>query len=367
MRVLFCGGGTAGHITPALAIAEEIKISIPNSHFLFVGRENGNENKIIVKEGHPLKTIKIQGLKRKISTENIKSLVYTLKAINDAKRIINEFKPDVVVGTGGYVCLPVIVAARQMKIQTVLHESNVSPGLTTKLLANHVNVVMLGYAGAKGHLSRKANCVVVGNPIRKDFYRITRESARRKLGLGEDEIFIISFGGSLGAGKMNEVILEVMENFSSKENNVRHIHGTGDKYYEEIKKKHHFSEDSGCRIMPYINNLPTMMKAADIAICRCGAVTLSEISESGVASILIPSPNVSDNHQYKNGRFFSDNKAAYLIEEEKLEAVELEKSLKRLKNDKIERKSVAKCAKRLSGENSSKTVVKVLKSLVFES
>ncbi len=365
MRVIFCGGGTAGHITPALAVAEQIKREHPKSSFVFVGRDGGAENKIIVKEGYTLKTVKIQGLKRHLSTENIKSALFTIKAIRRAKEIIREFRPDIVVGTGGYVCLPVLIAAKRLNVKCVMHESNVIPGLTTKLLARKVDLLLLGYESSKKHLTKVKRYKVVGTPLREDFYKLTRESARRKLGLRENDFFILSFGGSLGAEKMNTAIGEFMSKYSASERNIIHIHGSGERYYEKMKKEFHLPSETRCKILPFITNLPTMMKAADIAICRCGAVTLSEICEAEVASILIPSPNVSDNHQQKNAMLFQEKGAAYLLDEDKLSAESLKKAIFFLKNDKNARKSMAKSLKSLSTPNSAKSFSDELKKLIF--
>lgn len=366
MRVMFCGGGTAGHITPALAIAEEIKRTDPRSSIIFVGRDGGRENQMIIREGYILKTIKMQGLRRSLSTENIKSLIYTLKALKKAKELILEFNPDVVVGTGGYVCLPVLLAARQLGIKTALHESNVTPGLTTRFLSKKVDLLLLGQENSEKHFGKVKNCQTVGTPIRKEFLNIDRAKARKNMGLGEKDVFILSFGGSLGAEKMNQVVIEVMRDYSAKDQNVIHVHGCGDRYYEDLKKRCHINEESKCKVLPFISDLPKMMMAADIVICRCGAATLAEISQAGLASILIPSPNVTGNHQYKNGMHFKEKNAAYLIEEEKLSAEGLKKAIIQLRNSKNDRKSMAENVKQLSKPNSAKTIANELKKLVFE-
>ena len=364
MKIIFCGGGTAGHINPALTIAKEIQKEYINPQILFIGRSGGKENKLIEKEGYDLKTIKITGLKRKITFENIYTIKNTFVSYKESKRIIKEFNPDIVLGTGGYVCLPVLLAARSLGIKTAIHESNAVAGLTTKLLSRRVDLVLLNFEKAKRNLSEKVKIKVVGNPINEKFYLTKRSDARKKLGLREDDFFILSFGGSLGSEKINEAIISLMKSYSENNDKIIHLHATGEKYYEKIKKEDPLPRGSKCKILPFIDNLPTIMPAADLVISRCGAMTISEICASGVASILIPSPNVTDNHQFKNAQLLRMSSAAYMLEEEKLSADELKKLVLNIKSDEIGRKNAAKCVKELFIPNSAKYIVDELKKLV---
>lgn len=360
MRVMLCGGGTAGHINPAISVAEELKRSHPDSEILFIGREGGRENELVKNQGFSIKTIRIQGLRRSLSPKNLKSLVYALKAKRTAKELIREFNPDVILGTGGYVCWPVISAGNELNVKTAIHESNVSPGLTTKLLSKKTDLVLLNQKETADFLDKKVKKKVVGNPIRADFSKFSRTSARRRLGIKENELLIVSFGGSIGSEKMNDVILKVMKDYSAKETDVKHIHSTGRRYYSQIKECSFRSERNGCRVLPYIEDMPIWLSAADIAICRCGAVTLSEICAAGVASILIPSPNVTDNHQYKNAAYLSRRGGAILIEEKNLTPESLINALKELKSDKNERKNKAKISKSFSTPKAATEVVNQL-------
>lgn len=320
MRVLFCGGGTAGHISPAIAIAEALISKDRNTEVLFIGRDGGEENEAIKKASFKLETIEIYGIQRKLTPKNIKRLFVAAKAIGKAKKIIKKFNPNVVVGTGGYVCYPVLKAARKLKIPTAIHESNACPGLTTKLLAPKCDRVFLALKGAENEFKNKENIIIVGNPVRVDFGNIDRAGARRSLKIKDKEFLILSFGGSGGSEKMNEALLSLMKNHSSKNKNIKHIHATGKKYYSktETMREKYTNEKNGCEIRAYIDNMPTLMAAADLVISRSGAMTLAEMSAAGCAAILIPSPNVTNNHQYKNAKLFSEGGAALLLTEEKL-------------------------------------------------
>lgn len=360
MKLLLCGGGTAGHITPAIAVAEELKTREEKSEILFIGRTGGRENELIEKAGFNFKTIKIEGLRRTITTDNLRRVITALKARTEAEKLIKEFNPDVVLGTGGYVCWPVISAAKKLKIPVAIHESNVTPGMTTKLVSGKCDMILLNHDKTKDYLGRKAKSITVGNPMRLDFNKITRTEARRRMGVGANEIFILSFGGSIGAQKLNEIMLEVIRDHSSKSINVRHLHATGKRYYTQAEKKYVENTSGKCKIVPFINNMPVALKAADIVVCRCGAVTLSELSAVGVASILIPSPNVSANHQYKNGMLLAEADAALLIEEKNLTSDILIRHILSLENDENGRKNKAKNIKEYHRPDAAKRIVNEL-------
>ena len=339
MNAIICGGGTAGHITPGLSIAEIISNKEKDSDILFVGRTDGEENRSINERGYKLRTINIYPIERKITIKNIKSIFALKKALSASKKIINEFNPDIVIGTGGYVCWPMIKAAQSMNIPTVLHESNTTPGLATKTLSEYATQVMLNFSQTQKELKRKDNISVVGNPIPENFSKISRTEARKRLGIKDGTLFILSFGGSGGAKKINDVSIKMMRNFCSKATDINHIHATGRKYYDEIKKAlpSYSKGYMGCKIVDYINDMALYMKAADIVISRCGAMTISEIIECGCVPILIPSPNVTNNHQYKNAKILTDTRCALMIEESELNEASLTDAVTYLKNNKAER------------------------------
>lgn len=364
MRIILCGGGTAGHINPAIAVAEEILESEPASEILFIGREGGRENELVTKAGIRLETIPIKGLVRSLSLENISRIKDALKAKGQAEKIIKEFKPDVILGTGGYVCWPIISAGKSLGLPVAIHESNITPGLTTKLLARGCNAVFLAQEKTKEYLSKKAKTFVVGTPLRKEFRSLSRGECRRKLGLKENDILLISFGGSIGADKINQTMIEVMKGYSIKEDRITHIHATGERYYKSLPDEDKNFDKNKCKIKAYIDNMPTLMKAADIAVCRSGAMTITELCAAGVAPILIPSPNVTGNHQYMNARLLSDHGAAEIIEEKNLTAKGLTEAINRLKIDKNGRKNRAKNMQRLHDPKAAKNITKRLKLLI---
>ena len=351
MKVIICGGGTVGHLTPGISIAEIIQKNERNSSILFIGRENGDENDVIIRNGFKLKTLKIASFKRRITTKNIKSLSIMVKA-------------DIVIGTGGYVCWPVIKAAQKMKIPTVMHESNFSPGLATRSLASRCDKIMLHFALSENEFKRKDNLVTVGNPIPEAFSKITREEARKKLGLTDRDFFILSFGGSGGAEKMNESIISLMKNYCTKKSEIKHLHACGKKYFEQIKKENEILAKgySGCKIVPFIEEMPTYMRAADTVISRSGAMTLSELSECEIAPILIPSPNVTNNHQYKNAKSFTDSGAAIMIEEHELNDRTLIDAVRYLQTNKGIREKLRKQITKFKSVNAKKLIYEVIKN-----
>ena len=364
MKVIICGGGTVGHLTPGISIAEIILNNEKNSKILFIGRENGEENEVVTKHGFELKTLEIMPFQRRLSTKNLKALTLLSKAIKNAKAIIRSEKPNIVIGTGGYVCWPVIKAAQKLNVPTIIHESNFCPGVATKRLAGECDKVLLHFSQSEIHFKRKDNLITVGNPIPKAFGEISREYARRKLGLSPKDFFILSFGGSGGAEKINECIISLMKSFSTKKQEIKHVHACGKRYIEKIKAEHPRLTDgySGCKIIPFIHEMPLYMKAADTVISRCGAMTLSELAECETVPILIPSPNVTNNHQYKNAKVFTDNGAALMIEENELNDRTLLDAVRYLISNKSVRDAMKNKLKNFKSENTEKSIYEIIKS-----
>lgn len=324
MKVLFTGGGTAGHINPALAAAGYLKSKQPDAEILYVGNRGGMEERLVGAAGYAMRTIHISGFQRKLSAKNLvanaKTVVRVFTSTAEAKKILKQFQPDVCVGTGGYVSGPVIREAAKLGIPCVIHESNAYPGVTTKMLAKLVNTVMLAVPDAKKHLDAGAHCVVTGNPVRGEVLAAERTQARKALGL-DDRPLVLSFGGSLGAAALNRACA-VMLAESAKRGEIQHIHGYGthdEHFLEELSALGFSAQDAPqVRLLEYIDNMPQCLAAADLVIGRAGAMTLSEIEAKSKASILIPSPNVAENHQYHNAMALVRRGAAEIIEEKEL-------------------------------------------------
>ena len=356
MNVLFCGGGTVGHISPALAIAEEFIKRDPSCKVAFVGRADGRENEVITKKGYMHYEIHTQGLIRKLTFKNLKAVKGVFDAEKEARAIIENFKPDAVIGTGGYVSFPVIRAARRLGIITAIHESNSTLGLASKLLARGCDAVFLG-TRAKNKLK---NAVYTGNPVRAEFYKASKIEARVKLGIPKDAFFILSVGGSLGAEALNGACIKMMRSLGEEKREIFHFHSTGARYFEKARAIYpeFCRKNSQMRILPYIEDMPAHLAAADLVITRCGAMTLSEIAASGAPSILIPSPNVSANHQMKNALYFVEMGAGVIINESDLSESTLLAVTKKLMNDDQELKQMSTRAKKLCSENAAAKIVK---------
>lgn len=303
-------------------------------------REGGAENEAVKNRGFDIFTFPSVGLKRN-ARDIFKFIKVTIGSIAKCFRKIKEYKPDRIFATGGYVSFAPAFCGLLLKTPTFIHESNSSPGIVTKILAKLGCKVLLNMEEAKKHFTNNKKITVVGNPLLSDFC-ISKSSARQKLGISESDVLVISFGGSGGSQVMNDVIIRVMQNYCRKSHKIRHIHATGKKYFEMAK---HYSPEltsgiNGCKIVPYIDDMPLKLRAADIVISRCGAMALSEIAVCKAASILIPSPNVTDNHQYKNSTLLEKHNAAIVIEEKDLTEDSLISELTKLETSKDLRNSL---------------------------
>lgn len=313
------GGGTAGHINPAIAIANTIKKNIPDAEIAFVGTERGLENKLVPKENYPLYHVDVRGFERPlVNIKNVKAAYLALVSPMRAKKLIREFRPDIVIGTGGYACWPVLKAAASMGIPTAVHESNATPGLAISKLQGCVDRIFVNFKQTAEHLSTKDKVMHVGNPLRSGFGGLDYSEARKKLGIEDDRVFVLSFGGSLGARRLNESALSFMSTHVKGDPKMIHYHATGAfdfKEFSESFKGRGLEKCPNIRLVEYIHDMALRMSAADIVICRAGAMTISEIAMMKKACIMIPSPNVVDNHQYKNAKVLSDAGAVVMLEE----------------------------------------------------
>ena len=354
MRVLMSGGGTAGHINPALAIAEIIKKNNPDAAFLFVGTPSGMESKLIPQAGFDYASMPVSGFQRKLTLENVRrnfeAAGHLILSGPRARKIIRDFQPDIAIGTGGYVCGPVLRKAAQMGIPVLVHEANAFPGVTVKMLARYCDCVMLAVEDAKKRISADAEFVVTGNPVRAEVLEYDKARARRELKV-DDRPLIVSFGGSLGARTINESMLDLLER-SARDGRFQHIHGYG-KFGgfvpEELKKRGvNLSKCSNIDLREYISDMPRVMAAADLVICRSGAMALTEIQALGKPAILIPSPNVAENHQYYNAMALVNRGAADSIIEKDITPQLLIEKVDNLAGDRAKLDEMSKNARKMA-------------------
>ncbi len=331
MKVLLAGGGTAGHINPAIAIANTIKEHDKNAKIAFIGTKRGMENKLVKKAGYDIHHIEMRGLRRSLSPANLVTAYYYFTAPMKAKKLIREFEPDIVIGTGGYLSWPLLHAAVKLGIPTAVHEANAIPGKAVKMLEKEVDRVYVNFAGSAELLTAKEKILCVGNPLIKAPKDIDITGLRERLGVPpEAEKIVLSFGGSLGAKRINEEMLTLMETYTSKHPEIYHIHAAGKNGYPEFLEKARqkgIASRPNLRISEYIYDMPLWERLADVVICRAGAMTLSELALLRRACILIPSPNVVNNHQYENAKRLADAGAAILHEEKDLTETTLTESV----------------------------------------
>ena len=321
MNLIFTCGGTAGHINPAIAVANMMKERHPDANILFIGATGRMEEKLVPQAGYELKCLPGSGLSRGKNLAAIKKNLYAIKcvlsAVGECKKIYREFKPDAVIGTGGYASFPALYAAQTMGIPTCVHEANALPGITTKLAANKADRVLVAFEESVQHYKNPQKVEVVGMPIRQEFIYTKREDARKELGLDSRPLVVSAFG-SLGAKVMNETMAGLFALEQEAGFPFQHIHATGSFGWEWmpglVKEKGVDLETAkSIDMREYIYNMPTIMAAADVIISRAGASTCNEIGAAGIPSILIPSPNVTANHQEKNARVLSERDAAVLV------------------------------------------------------
>lgn len=360
MRVLLSGGGTAGHINPAISIADTIKKYQPDSIFKFVGTKNGMENVLVPKSGYEIDFIEVSGFKRSLTLKNIVAVMKAAKASIKCRKIIKEFKPDVVIGTGGYVSGPLLLAASKMKIPTLIHEQNVFAGLTSKMLSDKVDTVCISFEDSRKRFEKAKNVVLTGNPIRQELFELTYSDARKRIGI-DQKPFIVAFGGSLGAKCINESMVEYIKRV--KEDSCNILFATGDREYDLVCNALGDINKKGIKTVKYIYNMNEVMQAADLIICRAGAITLSEINALGKPALLIPSPNVTDNHQYYNAKVLADNNAAVMIEEKDINGDVFCKTVDKLISDRTKLEKMGHCSKSMGILNSNDLIYNEIKKI----
>ena len=312
IKAIVTAGGTAGHINPAIAIAKQI--TAHGGEVLFIGKEGGMETDLVTKEGFPISCIKVAGFKRSLSPSNLKTVFLAAKGLSETKKIIKRFAPDIVIGCGGYVSGPAVFSAAMMKIPTLIHEQNVFPGMTTKILSRVADRICVSFEESIKYLPGKKNAVLTGNPVREGILSVNPALARDELKITEPTLLV--FGGSLGAKKINDTMIELIK---TKKPEFGIIWGTGKRYYEDIMKElENTPLSDNITITPYIYNMDTVMAASDIVVSRAGAIAISEICAMGKCSVLIPSPYVTNNHQEHNAAALQSAGASIMICENEL-------------------------------------------------
>jgi UDP-N-acetylglucosamine--N-acetylmuramyl-(pentapeptide) pyrophosphoryl-undecaprenol N-acetylglucosamine transferase len=361
MKIAVSGGGTGGHIYPALALIREIQKKDKNVEFLYIGTEKGLESKLVPRENIPFKSIHITGFKRKISFENVKTILRFLKGVRDSKKMLKDFKPDVVIGTGGYVCGPVVYAAAKMGIPTIVHEQNSIPGLTNKFLSRYVDKIAICFEEARQFFPEQ-KVVLTGNPRASEVLGQDGVKGRLSAGLKLKIPTVLIFGGSRGARPINEAVVKSLTELSGKPYQVLYV--TGDVHFEDVRKEVELVGNPGNVIIkPFIHNMPEVLSGVDLTVARAGATTLAELTSLGIPSILIPSPYVTDNHQEKNARALSDNGAAKLLLEKDLTGPKLVESIDQILGRDEKLAEMKKAAKKLGIPDAAQRLYRLMEEL----
>ena len=357
MKVVIAAAGTGGHINPGIAIANKIMKEEPNSKIIFIGTKRGLETNLVPRAGYELKTIDSYGISRELSLKNIKRLAKTIHSITEAKNILKNFKPDLVIGTGGYICISVCTAAKRLKIPYIIHESNVLPGVATKMLSKNAEKILVGFEEAKNRLPKAKKIVFTGTPtkVKKiNFSKEEIENKKKELGFDNIRPLVLVFGGSQGAQSINISMTNIIKN--TMNTNYQIIWAAGPEQYEKVKQdlqKENIDIDKlkGIKVMPYIYNMEEIMNIADLIVSRSGAMTVTEIENVGKPAIFIPFPFAAENHQEYNARVLEKQGAAKVILDKNLTAEALNATINKLAKDRSALEQMGKNAHKLSTEN----------------
>lgn len=350
MRFVIAGGGTGGHIYPALAIARALERQDATATILFVGTGHGLESELVPHAGYPLQTIHLYGFQRRISWRNLQNVFWTVRSLWEVRKILREFRPDAVIGTGGYVCGPVVWSAASAGIPTLIQEQNAFPGVTNRILSRVVDVAAVGYPEAAPKFAgHKARVVVTGNPVREDLLQETREESCRHFGLRPELPVLLITGGSQGARSINQAALAVHRRWAGKKE-VQILHITGQTDYNNIIHTLQaeglpiYDGEAGRIVVPYLHEMPKALAAARLVVSRAGAIGLAELTLRGIPAILIPYPFASENHQEINARALEKNGAAVVIRDSELTGELLTATVEKLIADSEKLRSMAAAA-----------------------
>lgn len=372
MNILIAAAGTGGHINPAIAIANIIVKKYKEANILFVGTKSGLENKLVENAGYKIVHIRTGKIIREFTLENINQMYNAYRGISDATKLIKEFKPDLVIGTGGYICVPVMLAAKREKVPYVLHESNAYPGVSVKLLSKSAQSVMISFKEAKDRLKYKKNVVYTGTPTKflaEDIDNLDVNECRKKIGLDKiDKKIILVTCGSQGAKKVNETIIDMIKNMPSDKYYIYLV--TGDRSYDEIKnslnemkKEKNIDIDKYIKLEKFVFDMAAAYKACDFAITRGGAMTITELSVAGKPAIIIPLPTAAENHQYYNAKVLEDAGAALILEQKNLNINSLNDSINKLIDDDI-LLDMSKKSREKNSKDTKKRIEKVLDTVL---
>lgn len=363
MRIIMSGGGTGGHIYPAITIIRAIQKYIPSCEVLFIGTEQGLEADIVPKEGLAFQTIDIRGFERRLSMKNIQTMCKVMGSIWQSRKIINQFKPDIVIGTGGYVCGPVLLAASMMGVPTMIQEQNVILGITNKILSRVVKKIAVGYEETLHNFPNQNNVFFSGNPIRPEVLSATREEGMSALNLDSGKRTILISGGSRGARSINQAMLEVHQQLAGRKD-VQLLHVTGQNEYNSIvenlaQRRIDITQAGNIIIKPYLYNMPQALAVADLAIFRAGATGLAELTARGIPSIIIPYPHAAENHQEFNARVMEQQGAAVVIRDAELNGAKLITAINELVSDPQRLSKMAKASKEMGCPTAAESIAKM--------
>jgi UDP-N-acetylglucosamine--N-acetylmuramyl-(pentapeptide) pyrophosphoryl-undecaprenol N-acetylglucosamine transferase len=365
MRVVLSGGGTGGHIYPAAAIGRQLQREDPGTELLYIGSANGLESRIVPKLGIPFETIEISGFKRKLSLDNVRTVVRFLRAVRRSKALLREFRPDVVVGTGGYVCGPVVYAAARLGIPTLIHEQNVEPGMANVFLSRYADAIAVSFPESESRFRRGRRIIHTGNPCATNVLHADKSRGYASLGIPAGSRIVLVVGGSRGARALNEAIPDIAAAIGRMDH-VWLVAVTGEVHYEQTKERlDRLPADLTRRLLvvPYLDNMAEVLAAASLVISRSGASMLAEITALGVPSILVPSPNVTHNHQEANARSLADAGAAVMIVERELTGGRLAEAIARIMGDEGVRQAMSNAAKALAMPDSAARITAEIRTL----
>lgn len=361
MKVLIAGGGTAGHINPGLAIAKYLKDKNPDTEIVFVGTKRGLETELVPREGFKLELVRVRGFRRKLSKDTLIAVKELFLGMMDAKKILKAYKPDIVIGTGGYVCGPVLYNASKMGIPTLIHEQNAYPGVTNKILSRYVDKVAISFKEANKYFKYPNKLVLTGNPVRKEMVEINRGDSQQKVQYKGLLGHVVIFGGSLGAQKINSTVTQMLLENYKEEFSI--LFATGKSQYGKVTSDLSVFKSDKVTIVPYIFDAPKEYAAADLIVCRGGAITTSEMAAIGMPCIMIPSPNVTANHQEHNARSLENQGAAVVILEKDLTSEVLHEQIKKLLSDKEALSKMSRNSKKAGITNASEKIYDIVLEL----